>query len=212
MPSARSRPNVREWSRMFHSRVYFMSRERSNSPRCPAHRRDGSTSRPIRRARWIVASHTDARRTRERIAREFFLKRTETRFTASLFERLETRRRMLGAMGRGRSRAEAMMMMDAMTTMDDVSTALLGCGGGRRNERATPRVEETTRGFLITVHAPGARAEDVRARATTDARGRGGPVAERSATNTSLWRRVASLDVDDGRSVVSERARRRSGS
>ena len=64
------------------------------------------------------------------------------------------------------------MMMDAMTTMDDVSTALLGCGGGRRNERATPRVEETTRGFLITVHAPGARAEDVRARATTDARGR----------------------------------------
>merc|ERR1712164_191798 len=61
---------------------------------------------------------------------------------------------------------------DAMTTMDDVSTALLGCGGGRRNARVIPRVEETTRGFLITVNAPGACAEDVRARATTDARGR----------------------------------------
>ena len=76
-------------------------------------------------------------------------------------------------MGRRWSRAEeAMMMMDAMTTMDDVSTALLGCGGGRRNERVIPRVEETTRGFLITVNAPGARAEDVRARATTDAEDR----------------------------------------
>ena len=74
-------------------------------------------------------------------------------------------------MGRRWSRAEeAMMMMDAMTTMDDVSTALLGCGGGRRNERVIPRVEETTRGLLITVYAPGARAEDVRAWATTDAR------------------------------------------
>merc|ERR1712159_576589 len=35
----------------------------------------------------------------------------------------------------------------------------------RRNERVIPRVEETTRGFLITVNAPGARAEDVHARA-----------------------------------------------
>ena len=49
------------------------------------------------------------------------------------------------------------MMMDAMMTMDDVSTAFLGCGGGTRNERVIPRVEETTRGFLITVNAPGAR-------------------------------------------------------
>merc|ERR1711871_1262403 len=95
-----------------------------------------------------------------RIAREFFfLKRTERRFTASFFERLETWRMMLGAMGRRRSRAEAMMMMDAMMAMDDVSTAFLGCGGGTRNERVIPRVEETTRGFLITVNAPGARAD-----------------------------------------------------
>ena len=100
------------------------------------------------------------------------MKRTERRFTASFFERLETWRMMLGAMGRRRSRAEAMMMMDAMMAMDDVSTAFLGCGGGTRNERVIPRVEETTRGFLITVNAPGARAEDVHARATTDARGR----------------------------------------
>merc|ERR1712159_35266 len=50
--------------------------------------------------------------------------------------------------------------------MDDVSTAFLGCGGGTRNERVIPRVEETTRGFLITVNAPGARAEDVHANAT----------------------------------------------
>merc|ERR1712159_239236 len=88
-----------------------------------------------------------------RIAREFFLKRTERRFTASFFERLETWRMMLGAMGRRRSRAEALMMMDAMMTMDDVSTAFLGCGGRTRNERVIPRVEE------------------VHARATTDARG-----------------------------------------
>merc|ERR1719498_1344083 len=82
-----------------------------------------------------------------RIAREFFfLKLTERRFTASFFERLETWRMMLGAMGRRRSRAEAMMMMDAMMAMDDVSTAFLGCGGGTRNERVIPRVEETTRG------------------------------------------------------------------
>merc|ERR1719498_1064537 len=108
-----------------------------------------------------------------RIAREFFfLKLTERRFTASFFERLETWRMMLGAMGRRRSRAEAMMMMDAIMAMDDVSTAFLGCVGGTRNERVIPRVEETTRGFLITVNAPGARAEDVHARATTDARGR----------------------------------------
>merc|ERR1719310_1767035 len=109
-----------------------------------------------------------SRTTRERtVSREsFFLKRTERRFTASFFERLETWRMMLGAMGRRRSRAEAMM------AMDDVSTAFLGCGGGTRNERVIPRVEETTRGFLITVNAPGARAEDVHARATTDARGR----------------------------------------
>merc|ERR1712164_14136 len=107
-----------------------------------------------------------------RIARESFLKRTERRFTASFFERLETWRMMLGAMGRRRSRAEAMMMMDAMMAMDDVSTAFLGCGGGTRNERVIPRVEETTRGFFFTVNAPGARAEDVHARATTDARGR----------------------------------------
>merc|ERR1712164_43744 len=87
-----------------------------------------------------------------RIAREFFfLKRTERRVTASFFERLKTWRMMLGAMGRRRSRAEAMMMMDAMMAMDDVSTAFLGCGGGTRNERVIPRVEETTRGFLITV-------------------------------------------------------------
>merc|ERR1712196_360378 len=118
--------------------------------------------------------HTDARTTRERtVSRESFLKRTERRFTASFFERLETWRMMLGAMGRRRSRAEAMMMMDAMMAMDDVSTAFLGCGGGTRNERVIPRVEETTRGFLITVNAPGARAEDVHARATTDARCRG---------------------------------------
>merc|ERR1711968_258565 len=118
--------------------------------------------------------YTDARTTRERtVSREsFFLKRTERRFTAIFFERLETWRMMLGAMGRRRSRAEAMMMMDAMMAMDDVSTAFLGCGGGTRNERVIPRVEETTRGFLITVNAPGARAEDVHARATTDARGR----------------------------------------
>merc|ERR1712196_675228 len=102
--------------------------------------------------------HTDARTTRERtVSRESFLKRTERRFTASFFERLETWRMMLGAMGRRRSRAEALMMMDAMMTMDDVSTAFLGCGGRTRNERVIPRVEETTRGFLITVNAPGAR-------------------------------------------------------
>ena len=64
------------------------------------------------------------------------------------------------------------MMMDAMM-MDDVETAFLGCGGTRNEWRTErPRVEETTRGFLITVNAPGARAEDVYARATTDARGR----------------------------------------
>ncbi len=64
------------------------------------------------------------------------------------------------------------MMMDAMM-MDDVETAFLGCGGTRNEWRTErPRVEETTRGFFITVNAPGARAEDVYARATTDARGR----------------------------------------
>ena len=137
-----------------------------NGERVPGAARTVETVRllgPIRRDRWTVASYTDARTTRERtVSREsFFLKRTERRFTASFFERLETWRMMLGAMGRRRSRAEAMMMMDAMMAMDDVSTAFLGCGGGTRNERVIPRVEETTRGFLITVNAPGARAEDV---------------------------------------------------
>ena len=146
-----------------------MSRERSKSPRAQG------TVETVRLLgeRSIVASYTDAiRRANVPYRARVFLKRTERRFTASFFERLETGRMMLGAMGRRRSRAEAMMMMDAMMAMDDVSTAFLGCGGGTRNERVIPRVEETTRGFLITVNAPGARAEDVHARATTDARGR----------------------------------------
>merc|ERR1712159_888048 len=122
--------------------------------------------------------HTDARRTRERtnrIAREFFFETNRHKAHREFYrERLETRRRMLGAMGRRWSRAEeAMMMMDAMTTMDDVSTALLGCGGGRRNERVIPQVEETTRGFLITVNAPGrARRMSARGRRRTREDGR----------------------------------------
>ena len=79
------------------------------------------------------------------------------------------------------------MMMDAMTTMDDVSTALLGCGGGRRNARVIPRVEETTRGFLITVNAPGARAEDVRE--GDDGRARG---ERRFAFGSAVARRLNS--------------------
>ena len=88
---------------------------------------------PIRRDRWTVASYTDARTTRERTVshESFFLKRTERRFTASFFERLETWRMMLGAMGRRRSRAEAMMMMAAKWRLpfrgdfDDFGGALL---------------------------------------------------------------------------------------
>merc|ERR1712159_837986 len=107
-----------------------------------------------------------------RIAREFFFETNREKVHREFLRETRDLRMMLGAMGRRRSRAEAMMMMDAMMTMEDVSTAFLGCGGGTRNERVIPRVEETTRGFLITVNAPGARAEDVHARATTDARGR----------------------------------------
>lgn len=66
------------------------------------------------------------------------------------------------------------MMMDAM--FDDVDAFV----GGRGAKRATdvewrmerPRVEETTRGFLITARAPGVSAKDVKVKATTDGRGR----------------------------------------
>jgi len=85
--------------------------------------------------------------------------------------RVMTGRRIGGA----RALDAAAAMMDAM--FDDVDAFV---GGGRGTKRANdvewrmerPRVEETTRGFLITAKAPGVGAADVAVRATTDARGR----------------------------------------
>lgn len=70
----------------------------------------------------------------------------------------------------------AAMMIDTM--FDDVDAFVGGRGAKRANDvewrMERPRVEETTRGFLITARAPGLSAKDVEVRATapTDARGR----------------------------------------